>query len=151
MKAMNGFPLGGRTLKVGPASTNGPNLSNMNQTNAEDKEDLSISGNERFLIMQKLARGTGGNNCKTISLKNMVTKEELYDEDLEEEITSECLNFGIVDKLVLYQVPGSSEVIVYVVFDSPSSAEKAVSALNQRWFAKRLIIAEFSSLPVLNE
>lgn len=162
MKVMNGFPLGGRTLRVGPASSNGPTtvVSTATNTNTLDvgnsiskEEDLSISGNERFLVMQKLARGSSSTSCKTISLKNMVTPEEIYDADLEEEITSECSNYGKVEKVIIYQDPTTNnEVIVFVSFDTPESAAKAINALHKRWFAKRMITAELApNLPNISE
>ena len=57
-------------------------------------------------------------------LQNMVTAEDL-DEDLEEEVTSECSKHGAVDRVVIYQerqgTEDDAEVIIkiFVEFSVP--------------------------------
>src|SRR3990167_1258019 len=142
---MEGFPIGGRTLKVRPATTT-PNAAALISTIIDDslskEEDLTISGSQRYLVMQKLARATTSNPSKIISLKNMVTVSEV-DDDLEEEVTSECSKYGKVDRVILYQIPDTFEVIVYVLFATVLAASKAVAGLDKRWFAQKIINAEF--------
>ena len=52
-------------------------------------------------------------------LRNMVTEEDL-DEDLEDEVTSECSKHGKVERVVIYQerqgVEDDAEVIIKIFF-----------------------------------
>ena len=56
-------------------------------------------------------------------LENMVTMEDL-DEDLEEEVTSECSKYGSVDRVVIYQERQGTEedadviIKIFVAFNS---------------------------------
>ena len=62
---------------------------------------------------------------KVMVLRNMVTEEDL-DEDLEDEVTSECSKHGSVERVVIYQerqgVEDDAEVIIkiFVAFSQPS-------------------------------
>ena len=62
-------------------------------------------------------------------LQNMVTVEDL-DEDLEEEVTSECSKHGAVDRVVIYQERQSSEddaeviIKIFVQFNMPAGTHK---------------------------
>ena len=62
---------------------------------------------------------------RVVVLRNMVTPEDV-DEDLEDEVTSECSKYGSVDKVVIYQerqgIEEDAPVIVkiFVVFSKPS-------------------------------
>ena len=61
---------------------------------------------------------------KVMVLQNMVTMEDL-DEDLEEEVTSECSKHGQVQRVIIYQekqgTEDDAEVIIkiFVVFSTP--------------------------------
>jgi len=77
----------------------------------------------------------------------MVSAEDL-DEELEEEVTSECSRYGAVERVIIYQerqgVEDDAEVIIkiFVSFSAPNEAENAIKALNGRWFGGRMITAE---------
>ena len=65
-----------------------------------------------------------GEQSRVMSLQNMVTVEDL-DEDLEDEVTSECSKHGTVERVVIYQEKQGSEedadvvVKIFVAFSSP--------------------------------
>ncbi|XP_031575349.1 poly(U)-binding-splicing factor PUF60-like isoform X3 [Actinia tenebrosa] len=109
------------------------------------EENMSISGsNARYMVMQKLSRKI---ESKLMVLRNMVGVEDL-DEDLEHEVTDECSKFGIVNRVVIYKEKQGEEedaeviVKIFVEFSSTSETEKAVAALDNRWFGGRTIKAE---------
>ena len=60
-----------------------------------------------------------------IVLRNMVSAEEV-DEELEDEVTSECSKFGVVQRVIIYQerqgVDEDADIIVkiFVVFQAHS-------------------------------
>ncbi|XP_019855194.1 PREDICTED: poly(U)-binding-splicing factor PUF60-like [Amphimedon queenslandica] len=77
----------------------------------------------------------------------MVTLDDI-DDDLEEEVTSECSRYGTVNKVLIYQEKQGLEtdadiiVKIFVVFAKPTEAESTVKSLNGRWFGGRVITAE---------
>ena len=111
-------------------------------TTLQQEENVSISGsNARLMIMKKLSRkaevrpGRGREyvterevmpdsspqQSKVVVLRNMVTAEDL-DEELEEEVTSECSKYGNVERVIIYQerqgMEDDAEVIIkiFVIF-----------------------------------
>ena len=63
----------------------------------------------------------------------MVEVEEA-DEDLKEEVTEECTQFGRVERVRLHV---REDVWIFVQFESHESAVKALESLNGRWFGGR--------------
>lgn len=90
-----------------------------------------------------------------ICLKNLAFVKDI-DEDFGSEILLECEKFGKVLKIVVSaqnksSPPNSDDmVIVYVQFDSYSSATKAQAALDGRFFAGRIVQAETCDSLFLN-
>lgn len=114
------------------------------QTLSQQEGNVSISGSsQRHLIMQKLMRKS---ESKVMVLKDMVTADEM-DEDLEGEVTEECGKFGRVTRVIIYQEKQGEEedaeviVKIFVEFEKSAECEKAVSALNGRWFGGNRISA----------
>jgi len=120
---------------------------------AEDNENMSLSAQEnmsikgqsaRHLVMQKLMRNE---RSTVIVLKNMVTREDV-DEALKDEITDECNNFGVVEKVIIYEEKQSEDVEapvivkIFVEFNQPQEADKAKSSLHGRFFGGRRVICE---------
>ncbi|XP_063063144.1 poly(U)-binding-splicing factor PUF60-B isoform X2 [Engraulis encrasicolus] len=116
-----------------------------NQENLADQEHLSISGSTaRHMVMQKLLRKQ---ESSVMVLRNMVGPEDI-DDDLEGEVTEECGKFGAVNRVIIYQERQGEEddaeiiVKIFVEFSEASEMNKAIQALNNRWFAGRKVIAE---------
>ncbi|CDQ61730.1 unnamed protein product [Oncorhynchus mykiss] len=80
-------------------------------------------------------------------LRNMVGPEDI-DDDLEGEVTEECGKFGAVNRVIIYQEKQGEEedaeiiVKIFVEFSMVSEMNKAIQALNDRWFGGRKVIAE---------
>ncbi|CAF0796818.1 unnamed protein product [Brachionus calyciflorus] len=122
------------------------NANDDSTTTLEQQSELVVKGKEqRMLLMQKLMRRRA--DTRVIVLRNMVGPEDV-DEELEIEITEECEKFGEVERVVIYQEKQSEEedaeiiVKIFVEFTNPRSTESAVTSLNGRYFAGRIVKAE---------
>ncbi|XP_025095071.1 poly(U)-binding-splicing factor half pint-like isoform X1 [Pomacea canaliculata] len=111
----------------------------------DQQENLKISGsNARHMVMQKLMRQA---EHTVMVLRNMVGVEDL-DDDLKDEVTDECEKFGKVKRVIIYQEKQSEEedaeviVKIFVEFTSHDEVERAVAALNGRFFGGRMLTAE---------
>lgn len=112
----------------------------------EQQVDITLKGKEqRMILMQKLMLRKQASTI--LILRNMVGLEDV-DEELEVEITDECEKFGEVERVVIYQEAQSEEenaeviVKIFVEFLDPKAVDKAVEALNGRFFAGRIVKAE---------
>ncbi|KAF1373167.1 hypothetical protein PFLUV_G00257500 [Perca fluviatilis] len=110
-----------------------------------DQEHMSISGSSaRHMVMQKLLRKS---ESTVMVLRNMVGPEDI-DDDLEGEVTEECGKFGCVNRVIIYQEKQGEEedadiiVKIFVEFSMASEMNKAIQALNDRWFGGRKVVAE---------
>ncbi|XP_072235038.1 poly(U)-binding-splicing factor PUF60-like isoform X1 [Leuresthes tenuis] len=110
-----------------------------------DQEHMSISGSSaRHMVMQKLLRKS---ESTVMVLRNMVGPEDI-DDDLEGEVTEECGKFGTVNRVIIYQEKQGEEddadiiVKIFVEFSMASEMNKAIQALNDRWFGGRKVVAE---------
>lgn len=109
------------------------------------QENMQISGSQaRQMVMQKLLRST---ETRVMVLRNMVGSEDV-DEDLESEVMDECSKYGSVNRVIIYQEKQSeaedAEVLVkiFVEFQQPSEVDKAIKALDSRFFAGRQVRAQ---------
>eukprot|EP01089_Gocevia_fonbrunei_P000583 TRINITY_DN1058_c0_g1_i1.p1 TRINITY_DN1058_c0_g1~~TRINITY_DN1058_c0_g1_i1.p1 ORF type:complete len:300 (-),score=91.91 TRINITY_DN1058_c0_g1_i1:33-932(-) len=113
------------------------------------EENITISNpNQRYEIMQKLARGpttTTPKPSRCVVLRNMVDAENV-DEDLEGEVAEECSKFGVVEKVVIFQekIPDAPKPVVkiFVLFNNSQESQKAISLLDGRFFGGRQITAQ---------
>ncbi|KAM7379907.1 hypothetical protein PAMP_005415 [Pampus punctatissimus] len=110
-----------------------------------EQEHMSISGSSaRHMVMRKLLRKQ---ESTVMVLRNMVGPEDL-DDDLEGEVTEECGKFGRVQRVVIYQERQGEEddadviVKIFVEFLEVAEMNRAIQALDQRWFGGRKVVAE---------
>jgi len=89
---------------------------------------------------------------RVLQLLNMVTTDELIDpeeyEEIKEDIREECEKFGeVVDINIPRPTGGSRQSAglgkIYVCFDAPESATKALRALAGRKFADRTVVCTY--------
>uniref|UniRef100_A0A8C8LUL8 RRM domain-containing protein n=1 Tax=Oncorhynchus tshawytscha TaxID=74940 RepID=A0A8C8LUL8_ONCTS len=128
-----------------------------------EQEHMSISGSSaRHMVMQKLLRkqeraglvterlqegNPRADKSTVMVLRNMVGPEDI-DDDLEGEVTEECGKFGAVNRVIIYQEKQGEEddaeviVKIFVEFSMAAEMNKAIQALNNRWFGGRKVIAE---------
>merc|ERR1712098_570655 len=113
------------------------------------QENMQIKGQSaRHLVMQKLMGARGGmRESKVLCLKNMVGSDEV-DEQLQEEIEEECVKYGDVENVIIYQEKQSEDedaevlVKIFVEFGQPVHAKKCCDSLNGRYFGGRTVNAQ---------
>ncbi|XP_045908050.1 poly(U)-binding-splicing factor PUF60a [Micropterus dolomieu] len=110
-----------------------------------EQEHMSISGSSaRHMVMRKLLRKQ---ESTVMVLRNMVGPDDI-DDDLEGEVTEECGKFGRVKRVVIYQERQGEEddadviVKIFVEFSEAAEMNRAIQALNHRWFGGRKVVAE---------
>ncbi|XP_043990800.1 poly(U)-binding-splicing factor PUF60a isoform X1 [Gambusia affinis] len=110
-----------------------------------EQEHMSISGSSaRHMVMRKLLRKQ---ESTVMVLRNMVGPEDI-DDDLEGEVTEECGKFGQVRRVIIYQERQGEEddadviVKIFVEFSEAAHRNRAIQALNNRWFGGRKVAAE---------
>ncbi|KAG5286703.1 hypothetical protein AALO_G00017860 [Alosa alosa] len=120
-------------------------LDGTGQEMLSEQEHMSISGSSaRHMVMQKLLRKQ---ESTVMVLRNMVGPEDI-DDELEGEVTEECGKFGGVNRVIIYQEKQGEEedaeviVKIFVEFSAAAEMNKAIQALNNRWFGGRKVVAE---------
>ncbi|KAB5579550.1 hypothetical protein PHYPO_G00196300 [Pangasianodon hypophthalmus] len=119
----------------------------------EKDEARADAAEQRSVNEQEQIRSSEGSPTVTHSgstvmvLRNMVGPEDI-DDDLEGEVTEECGKFGAVNRVIIYQERQGEEddaeiiVKIFVEFSDSGEMNKAIQALNNRWFAGRKVMAE---------
>lgn len=89
---------------------------------------------------------------RVLVLKNMVTSDELEDDeeydDIVDDIKHECIKFGVVISITVPRPGGECETAVgkvFVEFEGVTGAEKAAQELHGRGFASRTVEADYIS------
>ncbi|XP_013855927.1 poly(U)-binding-splicing factor PUF60 [Austrofundulus limnaeus] len=110
-----------------------------------EQEHMSISGSSaRHMVMRKLLRKQ---QSTVMVLRNMVGPDDI-DDDLEGEVTEECGKFGRVKRVIIYQERQGEEddadviVKIFVEFSEAAEMDRAIQALNNRWFGGRKVLAQ---------
>ncbi|XP_030839820.1 splicing factor U2AF 50 kDa subunit isoform X2 [Strongylocentrotus purpuratus] len=135
---LNGMQLGEKKLIVQRASVGAKNAMNQGQQVQINIPGLSLPG-------------TTGPNTEILCLMNMVTPEELKDDeeydDIVEDVKEECQKYGQVRSLEIprpipgLDVPGCGKI--YVEFMTVMDAQAAQRALAGRKFANRTVVTSF--------
>lgn len=85
---------------------------------------------------------TPARNCRLTNMFDPAEETEPnWDEEIKEDVLSECSKFGRIDFLNVDKENPNGHV--YIRFDSIESCRKCIDALNGRWFAKKQISANF--------
>ncbi|KAI0514783.1 hypothetical protein F5B22DRAFT_609604 [Xylaria bambusicola] len=140
VQGLNGMVIGEKNLKVQKASIG----------------ITQVSGVEMGVNAMSMLAGTTASNDSEISrvvqLLNMVTPEELLDnddyEEICEDVEGECAKYGnIVAMKVPRPIGGSRQSAgvgkIFVKFDTTESATKALQALAGRKFADRTVVTTY--------
>ncbi|KAL1303668.1 hypothetical protein AAFC00_007022 [Neodothiora populina] len=113
-----------------------------------------VSGEMSVNAMSMLAgaQSTDVEQGRVLCLLNMVTPEELYDndeyEEIMEDVKEECEKYGsVLDTKIPRPTGGSRQSNgvgkIYVKYDTPEAAQKALQALAGRKFADRTVVVTF--------
>jgi len=141
VEGLNGMELGDKHLRVLRASIG----------------HTQVSGLEMGVNAMSMLAGTtsqGLEEGRVLQLLNMVTPEELIDnedyEEICEDVKEECEKYGkVLDMKVPRPTGGSRQSNgvgkIFVKFDTPESAGKALRALAGRKFADRTVVTTYFS------
>ncbi|KAF9425192.1 Poly(U)-binding-splicing factor puf60 [Podila epigama] len=111
------------------------------------EENMSISGNQRYLVMQSLARSAGGNTAAglptldstVVRLQYNATPADI-DDQLEEEFSEECSKYGPVVRVQMLPL-ADGLLRIFIQFGSAVDAKSAAMQLNGRQFDGKKITA----------
>ncbi|KAI1006928.1 hypothetical protein K3495_g1289 [Podosphaera aphanis] len=141
VEGLNGMELGEKHLRVQRASIG----------------LTQVSGLEMGVNAMSMLAGTtssGLEEGRVLQLLNMVTPEELIDnedyEEICEDVKEECENYGKVLEMKIPRPTGGSRQSngvgkIFVKFDTPESAGKALRSLAGRKFADRTVVTTYFS------
>lgn len=138
---LNGMQLGDKKLIVQRASVGAKNA--QNSANTSQSVMLQVPGLSTVV--------TSGPPTEVLCLLNMVTPDELRDEeeyeDILEDIKEECTKYGVVRSVEIprpiegVEVPGCGKV--FVEFNSVLDCQKAQQALTGRKFSDRVVVTSY--------
>lgn len=88
-----------------------------------------------------------GPPTRVLLLRNMVGPGEV-DDELEEEVGSECAKYGTVTRVLIFEItepnfPVEEAVRIFVQFERPEETTKAIIDLDGRYFGGRVVRAAF--------
>ncbi|XP_010241188.1 PREDICTED: DNA-damage-repair/toleration protein DRT111, chloroplastic [Nelumbo nucifera] len=88
-----------------------------------------------------------GPPTRVLLLRNMVGPGEV-DDELEDEVASECAKYGIVTRVLIFEItepdfPADEAVRIFVQFDRSEATTKAFVDLDGRFFGGRVVRASF--------
>lgn len=143
---LTGMQLGEKRIVVQRAS-----LGAKNPTNAATTA-LLIARQQQLGMDPTL--GCSGQETEILCLHNMITPDELTDdeeyEEIVEDVKEECSKYGTVNSLQIPRPTGSNEDDskngvgkIYVEFSSKSETVKAMKALAGRTFSGRVVVTSF--------
>jgi splicing factor U2AF subunit len=140
---LNGMQLGDKKLIVQRASIGAKNAT----AAGLGAVAIQVPG----LPMAMMGMGGSGPPTEVLCLMNMVTPDELKDEDeyedILEDIKEECGKYGIVRSIEIprpiegVDVPGCGKV--FVEFNSTADSQKAQQALAGRRFSNRVVVTSY--------
>ncbi|CAF0874427.1 unnamed protein product [Adineta steineri] len=137
IQGLNGMQLGDKKLIVQLASVGAKNMPGMPGAIGVQLPGVNFSASNA--------------STEVLCLLNMVTEEELRDdeefEDIMEDVREECGKYGLVKSLEIprpiqgVDVPGVGKI--FVEFTSLSECQKAQQALTGRKFANRVVVTSY--------
>ncbi|EFQ29426.1 U2 snRNP auxilliary factor [Colletotrichum graminicola] len=139
IQGLNGMDLGDKRLKVQKASVG----------------VTQVAGVEMGVAAMSMLAGTTSTDSeetRVLQLLNMVTPEELMDnddyEEIKEDVQEECAKFGtVLDVKIPRPVGGSRQSAgvgkIFVKFETKEAAKKALQALAGRKFADRTVVTTY--------
>ncbi|GAB7364121.1 hypothetical protein MBLNU230_g4673t1 [Neophaeotheca triangularis] len=139
IKGVDGMELGEKPLKMQRASIG------IQQGPAE----MSVGA---MSMMAATKQDEGADTSRVIKLMNMVTAGELVDDEdaaeIEEDVYGEVVKYGKVAAMKIPRPSSGSKLNngvgkIFIKYEEPESAQKALRALAGRKFAERTVVATF--------
>ncbi|CAM8929995.1 hypothetical protein QQ045_021960 [Rhodiola kirilowii] len=110
-----------------------------------------VNASESNSKQEKKVKGVSFNGPPTrvLLLRNMVGPGEV-DDDLEDEVASECAKYGTVTRVLIFEVvdpnfPADEAVRIFIQFERSEETTKAFVDLDGRFFGGRVVHAAFYS------
>ncbi|KAK4684536.1 splicing factor 45, partial [Tremellales sp. Uapishka_1] len=137
-------PLSKRALAKQKAAA--ANAKNRKWVQAPSARGRIVNLNENEKVKEDKERF--GENSRIVCLVGMVGSPDEVDEELSDEIGTECSNYGIVERVVLHLVepppPEPQDCLrIFIVFSGLAGAWKAAKSLDGRYFGGRKIRAMY--------
>ncbi|KAF8937537.1 hypothetical protein EDD21DRAFT_360485 [Dissophora ornata] len=125
-------------------------MMNGDRESVASEENMSISGNQRYMVMQSLARSGGivppaaptpkePVQSSVVRLQYSATAADI-DDQLEEEFREECSKYGPVIRVQLLPL-AEGQLRIFIQFVSPIDARSAAAQLHGRQFDGKTIHA----------
>ena len=105
-------------------------------TNGKEEQKAPPSGLQNSIYGTQQA-------SNIIVLRNLASPQEVADTELEGEVLEECSRFGSVTRIVMHVNDAQTQLGIYVAFALITHATAAITSLNKRFFAGRLVSAEY--------
>ncbi|PIA93143.1 Splicing factor U2AF 59 kDa subunit [Cercospora beticola] len=138
VEALNGMELGDVAMRVKLASIGIQQVSSEMSVNA--------------MSMMAGAKSSESDNGRVLALMNMITPEELMDPDdadeILEDVKEECAKYGPLLEVKMPRPTGGSRQSngvgkIYLKYEAPEHAAKALAALAGRKFADRTVVVTY--------
>ncbi|KAL0585085.1 hypothetical protein ABG067_005222 [Albugo candida] len=141
---MNGFELAGQALKVGKASA-GALIFNLNVSNDKVVNGIhSLSdAKPRRTMIEPILELEEKEEQTCLCLLNLVKAGDV-DDDLRDEVDSECSKYGDLRQVVIHEMSG--QVRIFVQYEDEAGALRAKRALDGRYFGGNAVKAYFYSI-----
>jgi len=149
LRNSHNIEISGRAIKVG-LYTEAERAGILGELDDDDSRGLSLNARGRVMLMQRLQRKDSSPDPRDISpcilLTNMFdpdsddARSSGFIRDIEDDVKSECSKYGNVAHI---SADKYSHGQVYVKFEAPSGAQRAINALQGRYFGGQQISAEF--------
>jgi len=111
-----------------------------NESTIGSEEQCVVGSAGRHAVMQRLMKARSvPSTC--VVLRNMVGVDDV-DDELEKEVTEECSRHGGVESVAIHNDTRLKVVKIFVKYQDVHGGERAIAALNNRWFGGRQITAE---------
>jgi len=111
---------------------------------------LALNAKSRVILMQRLQRNDASPDRKEISPCIMLTnmfdvesdeaKHSGFFRDIEDDVRNECGKFGTISHI---SADRHSSGVVFIKFEAPAGAQRAINALQGRYFGGKMISAEY--------
>ncbi|KAE9613665.1 putative RNA recognition motif domain, splicing factor, SPF45, SPF45, RNA recognition [Lupinus albus] len=126
-----------------------PALMGVQSTVIEERAGVIVNASDISKAEKKVVKSANfhGVPTRVLLLRNMVGPGEV-DDELEEEVGSECAKYGTVTRVLIFEItevnfPVDEAVRIFVQFERPEETTKALVDLDGRYFGGRVVRASF--------
>lgn len=109
-------------------------------------------GDSYFLVREIRSSGSAKKSIRPLCITPVVSLLQVgpgeVDDELEDEVASECSKYGVVTRVLIFEItetnfPHDEAVRIFVQFERPEETTKAFVDLDGRFFGGRVVKASF--------